>query len=238
MKEIFATYVENAFGGGGQALFKLEQFEINYRRLFPSDPGAALLDIGIGKGEMLSCMKNWGYANFNGIDISPSTVALCSSIGLPCELVEDTASWLRGHKGAFDLITLLDVLEHVKKEDIIPLLKALKGALKQGGVLIVQVPNMQASDSQLHRYNDFTHEAGFIENSLRQVLLVAGFSDISIAGFEDSVSKTVREKVRLVLRKMLWSCIRISRRIHGNLDPAILYPVFYAAAINHDGEKP
>lgn len=237
MKEIFDTYIDNIFGEGGQAIFKLRQFEINYRHLFPADSKAALLDIGIGRGEMLSCMKNWGYTNFRGVDISPSTVAFCSSLDLPCEQVEDTTSWLKENEKSFDLITILDVLEHVKKEDAIALLKALNGSLKPGGVLIVQVPNMQAPDSQLHRYNDLTHEVGFIENSLRQVLHVAGFSAITIKGFEDSVSPTVREKVRLVLRRWFWSIVRLSRRINGNLDPAILYPVFYAVAVKGGGDK-
>lgn len=237
MKEIFDTYVENVFGNGGQALFKLRQFENNYRHFFPSNSAAALLDIGIGRGEMLSCMKNWGYTNFFGIDISPSTIAFCSSLGLPCEQIENTASWLKGNKKSFDLITLLDVLEHIKKDEIVPLLKTVIDSLKPGGVLIVQVPNMQSPDSQLHRYNDFTHEVGFIENSLRQILQVSGYSKISIQGFEDSVSPKVREKVRIGLRGLFWMYVRFLRKLNGNLSPEILYPVFYAVAFKEDGHE-
>lgn len=237
MKEIFDTYIENVFADGGQAIFKLKQFENNYRHLFPLNSGAVLLDIGIGRGEMLSCMKKWGYTNFYGVDISPSTVSFCTSLGLPCKQVEDTSFWLRGKEKTFDLITLLDVLEHIKKEDIVPFLQALKGSLKPGGILIVQVPNMQAPDSQLHRYNDFTHEVGFIENSLRQILQVAGFSNCSIHGFEDSVSLRIREKVRLILRRLVWSCVRLLRKINGNLSPEILYPVFYAVVTKESSDK-
>jgi 2-polyprenyl-3-methyl-5-hydroxy-6-metoxy-1,4-benzoquinol methylase len=237
MKEIFDTYIENIFGDGGQAIFKLQQFANNYRQLFPLTSDAVLLDIGIGRGEMLSCMKKWGYTNFCGVDISPSTVSFCSSLGLPCKQVEDTSSWLRGNEKTFDLITLLDVLEHIKKEEIVPFLKALKGSLKPGGMLIVQVPNMQAPDSQLHRYNDFTHEVGFIENSLRQTLQVSGFSNCSIYGFEDSVSLKIREKVRLILRQLFWSYVRLLRKINGNLSPEILYPVFYAVAIKENDDN-
>jgi cyclopropane fatty-acyl-phospholipid synthase-like methyltransferase len=144
---------------------------------------------------------------------------------------------LRGNEKTFDLITLLDVLEHIKKEEIVPFLKALKGSLKPGGMLIVQVPNMQAPDSQLHRYNDFTHEVGFIENSLRQTLQVSGFSNCSIYGFEDSVSLKIREKVRLILRQLFWSYVRLLRKINGNLSPEILYPVFYAVAIKENDDN-
>ena len=231
MKDIFDTYVANAFGDGGQDSGKLRQFEMNYRRILPSDFDADLLDIGIGRGEMLTCMRNWGYTRFRGIDISPSTIAFCSSIGLPCEQVADTTSWLQEHVESFDCITLLDVLEHIPKEQTIPLLRALKDSLRGNGVAIVQVPNMQAPDSQLHRYNCFTHEVGYIEHSLRQVLQVAGFSTIAFGGFEDSVSHSVRGRARLVLRRLLWSLVRFLRRVNGNLNPAILHPVFYALAV-------
>jgi len=56
-------------------------------------------------------------------------------------------------------------------------------------------------------------------------------------GFEDSVSLKVREKVRLVLRSLFWSCVRLLRKINGNLSPSILHPVFYAVAIKSSDDK-
>lgn len=237
MKEFFDDYVSTVFGDNIQAAFKFRQFERNYRRYFPPGTGASLLDVGIGRGEMLSCMKSWGYTDLRGIDISSSTVAFCTSLGLPCERVDDTAVWLGQQRDSFALITLLDVLEHLPRGETIPFLTALRDALAPDGVLIVQVPNMQAPHSQLHRYNDFTHEVGFTENSLRQVLLTAGFSGITMHGFEDSVAQTLREKVRLALRPLYWRLVRLTRKLNGNLDPAILHPVFYAVATKADGDK-
>ena len=190
MKEVFDNYIENAFGEYQQAEFKFKQFEVNYLKHFPSArKNEPVLDIGIGRGEMLTCFKNWGYTNYLGIDISPSTVSFCKSIGLNCSLVNDTVWYLEDHKDTYVVITLLDVLEHFNKKDAIPLLVAIKSALKAGGVLIfIQVPNLQAPDGHLHRYNDITHEIGFIEHSLAQVLIVAGFTDFKFQGFEDFVS--------------------------------------------------
>ena len=234
MNEFFEDYIQTVFGDNVQAAFKFRQFEQNYRHLFPSRMDVPMLDIGIGRGEMLSCMKNWGYISFRGVDISPSTVAFCSSLGLPCERVENTIDWLTEHRGCFALVTLLDVLEHIPKTETIAFLAALRGALASGGKLIVQVPNMQAPESQLHRYNDFTHETGFTENSLRQVLVTAGYSSVSLSGFEDSVAQTFREKVRLMLRPLYWRLVRRIRKLNGNLSPSILHPVFYAVATFRD----
>ncbi len=228
MKEIFDTYVDNAFGAYEQANFKFRQFEKNYRRYFPADKMAKLLDIGVGRGEMLTCMKEWGYSNYQGIDISSSTVNYCRSLGLNCHLIDDVCTWLHQNADNFSLITILDVLEHISKDQIIAYLKAIRTALRKGGILIIQVPNLQAPDGQLHRYNDFTHEVGYIEHSLHQVLVASGFKDIQMKGFEQFVFGGWVENVRKMLRFCLWAYTRFKRYVAGNLNPKILHPVFYA----------
>lgn len=230
MKQIYENYIDNAFGDFSQAVFKFKQYESNYRRIFPSDRNARVLDIGIGRGEMLSCMKEWGYMDYLGVDISPSTVRFCKGLGLNSLLIEDTTNWLLKKQGQFNLITMLDVLEHVRKEETIPLLKSVRSSLIDGGILIVQVPNMQAPDGQLHRYNDFTHEVGYVEHSLRQVLLTVGFKQVDFFGFEDSVTNVLRERIRRILRSLYWLYVYWCRKISGNLSPLILNPVLFAVA--------
>jgi 2-polyprenyl-3-methyl-5-hydroxy-6-metoxy-1,4-benzoquinol methylase len=228
MKEIFDKYVETSLGEYKQATFKFKQFEFNYKKFFPQDKNAQLLDIGIGRGEMLTSMKNWGFNNSKGVDISKSTVRFCESIGLNCEVTDDTTKWLEAHLESFDLITLLDVLEHFKKEDTIQFLNALKNAMKKDAVLIIQTPNLQALDGLLHRYNDFTHEFGYTENSLRQVLETVGFSTVQFFGFEENVFGGFRGLKRDLFRSFIWKMVRFNRRMTGNLNPKILHPVFYA----------
>ena len=230
MKEIFDTYMDNAFGAYEQAGVKFRQFENNYKQYFPLDKKAKLLDIGVGRGEMLACMKEWGYLNYLGIDISPSTINYCQSLGLACQICDDVCAWLDKNRNTFSLITLLDVLEHIPKKQTIQYLKAIRSALRDDGMLIVQVPNLQAPDGQLHRYNDFTHEVGYIEHSLRQVLVASGFTGIQMNGFEGFVTGGVLENLRKLLRSLLWLYTRLKRDITGNLNPRILYPVFYAVA--------
>jgi len=231
MKDIFDNYIENAFDGYKQAEFKFKQFENNYRRYFPEDKKAKLLDIGIGRGEMLTCMNNWGYADYLGVDISPSTVKFCEQMGLNCIYVDDTAKWLSAIDSVYDVITLLDVLEHFQKADVIPFLRTLYKAVKPGGKVIIQVPNLQAPDSQLHRYNDFTHQIGFIEHSLQQVLIASGIKNISFIGFEDHITEGYKTKIRIVLRSLYWKYCRFVRGINTNLNPQILNPVFFAVVV-------
>ncbi len=229
MKDIFDNYIPTSFDGMKQATPKFQQFEKNYKKFFPKNQNAKVLDIGIGRGEMLSMMKKWGYTDYCGIDISPSTVDFCQKIGLNAIKVDNSTEYLTQHSGQYDVITMLDVLEHFKKEDIIPFLKTARLALKQDGVFIVQIPNLQAPDGYLHRYNDITHEVGFIEHSLAQVLIASGFKKFEFHGFEQFVFGTPIEYARRFVRTLHWLWVRGLRGANGNINPRILHPIFFAA---------
>jgi len=230
MKEIFDRYLEYTFGEAKQAHFKFKQFAYNYRRFLPKIKKVALLDVGPGRGEMLTLMRRWGYRDSIGVDISPSIVKFCRAQGLNCLLVKDTISWLSHHKGKFAFISALDVVEHLPKSQTIPLLQALRAALAPGGTLLIQMPNMQAVDSPIHRYHDFTHEVGFTEASLAQVLRAAGFEKFAFGGFEELVLGGFKEKIVKALRFINWRKVRFFRVINGNVNCRILNPVFYAVA--------
>jgi SAM-dependent methyltransferase len=232
MKEIFDNYVEHSFGALKQAPFKYSQFKYNYKKFFPKDYKISLLDIGIGRGEMLTCMKNWGYKNIFGIDISPSTIKFCRSLNLPCKLIKNTPTYLFKHKNSFDVVTLLDVLEHIPKNEMVPFLKSIRFSMRPGGLLIIQVPNLQAADAYLHRYNDITHEFGFIEHSFAQVLLAAGFKKFSFTGFELFTSGSIFDQIKKLFRSIHRAIVRFSRGINGNINPKILDPVFFARIYN------
>jgi len=236
MKEIFDGYLEYTFVEAKQATFKFKQFTYNYRRYLPRSKKVSLLDVGPGRGEMLTLMKRWGYRDSMGVDISPSIAKFCRSLGLNCLLVKDTISWLRHHKGKFAFISALDVVEHLPKSQIIPLLHALRAALAPGGTLLIQIPNMQAVDSPIQRYHDFTHEVGFTEASLAQVLRAAGFKKFTIAGFEELVLGGFKEKVVKILRFINWCRVRFFRVINGNVSCQILHTVFYAVAKREQGD--
>ena len=81
---------------------------------------------------------------------------------------------------AYDVITMLDVLEHVPVERQIPCLRAVLAALRPEGRIILQVPNANAIGASRWRYIDFTHFSSFTEHSVSFVLANAGFSRITV----------------------------------------------------------
>ena len=232
--KIFDLYLESVCDERPFEPQKFIQFEYNYKKFFPKQTDSKILDIGVGRGEMLICMRDWGYSNYNGVDISKSTIKHCQKHNLNCELTDNTVLWLQNHQGEFDLITMLDVLEHIKKEDTIIFLQALRTSLKKNGKLIIQLPNMQSPDSQLHHFNDFTHEVGFVEHSLKQVLLLAGFTNLHFFGFEEFSRNNFKEIIKKILRFFYWKIVRFTRAISGNGNPSILNPVFCVIAFKEN----
>lgn len=229
MKEIFDNYVETSFDGFEQATCKFKQFKINYDKYFPKDKNSLVLDVGIGRGEMLSCMRDWGF-HYQGIDISPSTVKFCKSLNLNCQVTDDTTKWLCTNKERFTLITCLDVLEHVPRDQIIDFLKAIRVSLANGGLVIIQVPNLQSPYGYLHHFNDFTHVSGFVEHSLGQVLLTAGFKEFEFHGFEEIFATDFKQRIKLVLRYFYRKAVRLMRAINANPNPLVLDPVLFVVA--------
>lgn len=229
MQEIFLNYIETSFDGKHQSESKIRQFEKNYTQLLRTENCKKTLDIGIGRGEMLSCMRNLNL-DYQGIDISPSTVSFCKTLDLNCALVDDTEIWLNSHPKSFDVITCLDVLEHIPKDKTISFLKSIRGSLSDGGIAIIQVPNLQCPEGQLHHFNDFTHLTGFVEHSLAQVLIAAEFKNYSFHGFEEIYKNGVKQIIRKILRGIFRVATKFSRRVHGNLNPNVLDPVMYVVA--------
>lgn len=229
MKEIFDSYIETSFDGYAQAEFKFTQFEINYKKYFLENRSIHALDIGIGRGEMLTCMKKWGL-NYQGVDISPSTVRFCKSLNLNCELSENTIDWLGCKKNRFDIITCLDVLEHIPRDQTISFTAAIRGALSENGKTIIQVPNLQSPYGYLHHFNDITHINGFVEHSLAQVLLAAGFKNFEFHGFEEIYKPGAKSTVKKFIRWHYRKIVRFMRAVNSNPNPKILDPVLYVVA--------
>jgi len=148
----------------------------------PPSKESKILDIGSGKGALLQIIKELGYKNIEGIDVDEGLVQYCVSKGLNCHLINHTADFLKDNEEEYDLITCIDVLEHIPHQEQIEFITCIKNSLTNNGVFICQVPNASASLSMRHRYNDWTHHIAFTENSLAFLLMNCGFFVDSVSG--------------------------------------------------------
>lgn len=125
--------------------------------------GAAHLDFGCGDGRFLAALRSKGIERLVGADAGEEAVrrAMDRSDGLEIVHVRPGAS-LPFADGEFSSISLMDVLEHVDRQEA--LLAELRRVLRDDGILIVTVPkqhvfsfldmgNLKFRFPRLHRWH-------------------------------------------------------------------------------------
>ncbi len=152
-------------------------YRSNYERFLPADKTASILAIGCGYGRVLYFLQGAGYINITGIDISPQQIAAAKKNGFEQVQCSPAAEYLADKKEKFDIIFMIDVLEHIEKAEVLKLLEKVLQALKPSGRLILQLPNA-LTPFNVYLYRDFTHETAFTVTSIEQVLGVAGFQNV------------------------------------------------------------
>ena len=146
----------------------------------PPDKNVRILDVGCGYGFALRALRKLGYTNITGLEASVQQAERCRAAGFEVEVTDDSAAWLRCRPEQFDVLLMMDVLEHVPVEQQIDFARATLCCLRPGGRLYMTVPNANAILSARWRYIDFTHHTSFTEHSLYFVLKNAGFDDINM----------------------------------------------------------
>lgn len=142
----------------------------------PADRATPILDIACGEGALLAFLREQGYTNLAGFDISPENVAICHVLGL--DFVEQGDALRvaeRWPPESFGTVFALDILEHLPKQRAADFLEQVRTCLRPGGAAIIQTPNMGCVIGVYHRYADLSHELGLNENSARELFMVAGF---------------------------------------------------------------
>ncbi len=167
---------------------KKRQLLHTYRRWLPESRDAEMLEIGPGYGQLLEALRmDLGYTRARAVDVSREVVAFCER-AMPgsTEYAEDTVAFLRANPGRWQRVFALHVLEHVPRTDVTALVRAMRDALAPGGRVIVELPNMaNLFTGGYLRYADLTHEWGYTEQSLRQLLESAGLAEVEC--FEERI---------------------------------------------------
>jgi 2-polyprenyl-3-methyl-5-hydroxy-6-metoxy-1,4-benzoquinol methylase len=116
-----------------------------------------VLDIGCGRGEFLSLLKEAGVPA-KGIETSAESVEVCRSRGLDAEQA-DLFVWLAAQPdGALDGIFCSQVVEHLPVERLPEMVRLCATRLATGGVLVIETPNPEClAIFATHFYLDPTH---------------------------------------------------------------------------------
>ncbi len=169
---------------------------------FPKD--IEILELGCGRGYLLEYLKNTGFNNLKGIDISEEQIEISKTKGFDVK-VADAFEYLKNNGSKFKLIFALDFVEHFYKEELFQLFEGIFENLEEGGLLIMHTPNGQAIISPKMIYGDLTHLTIFTPVSAQQILRIIGFKDIKC--FE---SEPVPKNIKGIIRVILWNVIKFS----------------------------
>ena len=172
-------------------------FKKNFLKHLGNEKNIQILEIGCGYGRYTKTILNLGYQNITGIDISREQILYAQEkLGLNNVQVADAVEFLDQEK-KYDVIILMDVLEHLELTYAILLLRKIQANLRENGRFIIHVPNGLAPLTPPF-HGDVTHIRAFSVDSMSQILRMAGFKEFKhfalpplITGFTSLIRRTL-----------------------------------------------
>lgn len=163
-----------------------------------------LVDFGCGRGEWLDILKEAGVPA-RGYDSNQVAVAECESKGLDVEVGELLQVLRSLPEHSLGAVTFFQVFEHLPFAILLDVLRCCRRVLKDGGVLIAEVPN---SETLLVGASTFwidpTHERPLHPELLKFLAIQLGFTsvdgtystdlspDINLPGVDDHVAAVLQ----------------------------------------------
>lgn len=170
---------------------------------------ALIVDLGCGYGRYLFYLKKQGFSNLFGIDYSAQQVEVAHNNGL--EFVEkgDIFEYLLKFKdNTIDVILLIDLIEHLEKQELFDLIEIVSLKLSSKGKIVIHCPNSEGIFWGKVRYGDLTHFGAFTQQSIKQLLFTFGFKQLKC--YED---KPLPHGIISLMRRILWEIMTINYRI-------------------------
>jgi 2-polyprenyl-3-methyl-5-hydroxy-6-metoxy-1,4-benzoquinol methylase len=176
--DINYTDFEDVFRGASSEVEKAQE---RYLTLFPpaSDPGK-VVDIGCGRGEMLTLLAREGY-DVVGVDLDPAMVEVCKKKGLEA-FVDDGIHFLsKTRDDALKGIFCAQVVEHLLTPELEQLVRLAHRTLRVSGVLVVETINPRSSFALgNHFYADTSHVRPVHPETLRFICEQIGFRRVQL----------------------------------------------------------
>ncbi len=140
--DLFYLHFENRYRGSEQAIQeKLRPYLEDLQSLEPIKSSAAILDLGCGRGEWLTLLRDAGFARATGVDSNARMAETCRAKGLQLAHADIFQHLEATPPGTYDAITAFHVIEHFPFDRLLKLLQLAHRALKPGGLAILETPN-------------------------------------------------------------------------------------------------
>ena len=139
-----------------------------------------VLDIGCGRGEFLSLLRDHGISA-HGIDINPAMVEVCRQQGLEASEA-DALAYLRSQPdGALGGLFAAQVVEHLEPRYLTSLLDAAFDKLRPGSPIVLETINPACWFAFFESYiRDITHVRPIHPDTLSYLLIATGFQHVDV----------------------------------------------------------
>jgi 2-polyprenyl-3-methyl-5-hydroxy-6-metoxy-1,4-benzoquinol methylase len=173
--------------------------------------GAAVLDIGIGWGEIIPMLRDRGVGNYTGIDFSEQIVR---QVAAKYPEYRFLVGGLDQVQDTFDTVLALEVCEHILPSRIFDFYARIRRVLRNDGRLIVSVPvyeNLKASTLRCphcgHMHSRMGHVRAYTPELIEAELALAGFEILDAfllyASFDHSTAGRLKRAVVDLGRRLL-----------------------------------
>jgi len=210
--------------------------------------GKTVLDLGFGRGEMIKFAVENGARKVVGVDFSEDANAIAQALldryGVHADLYCDDALAFfqsytqRENAGAFDIVLMLDFVEHIPRFELTEILKLMHRVLSARSVLAINTPLFQVDNDVIANgldprardtSDDFEETAGmhcnrYTKKSLRNFMKSCGFVAISGRFFVPNLS------IARPLEGSRWAWLKASKMGYPVLLPAIWRPERFECA--------
>lgn len=212
-QKLYDNYVSTGQAKDNSILNSKQPFQSNkpyvkklINRFIPNK-NARVVDLACGSGMYLYILKELGYTNTVGCDISQEQIEIAHKLGITNAKHMDLVDLLLNER-SIDCVLFIDILEHLEASEVFSILEQVHSKLTDGGRVIIHVPNAEGIFGMKIRYGDYTHEQAFTNTSLRQILMATGFQ--SPMFYED---KPVVHSFTSFIRLALWELLTIPFRL-------------------------
>jgi len=141
-------------------------------------PGTRVLEIGFGNGAFAVWATERG-AEYVGTELDQELVLRARRAGLNALHVSEASNALKREE-SFDSVFAWDVLEHVPRPALLPMLIELKEVMRPGAVLVARVPSGDSPFSGAIQTGDVTHQPALGSAAVRYIGISAGFATVEV----------------------------------------------------------
>ena len=197
-----------------------------FQRHFGDLSKKSFVDIGCGRGEMLDLWKENGVGQYMGVDINGIQLELCRQNGHPVKEQECIGYLQELEAESVDLITGIQLIEHLPLEALLILLQECRRVLKPDGMILFETPNSaNIVTASSYFYVDPTHIRPLHKDMIRFLAERSGFRDVQIIEANPvRYTQTLMHPVCLDGNQQVWdtNVDMLNRLLYGPQDYSVV----------------